>query len=62
MGQKWSDTIRGYLGELGLKQLLAKRFNIDIELGHEPGRLEEYLDLDIRQVKIFLIHFIETQK
>jgi hypothetical protein len=51
MGQKWSDTIRGYLGELGLKQLLANRFNIDIELGHEPGRLEEYLDLDIRQVK-----------
>jgi hypothetical protein len=51
MGQKWSDTIRGYLGELGLKQLLANRFNIDIELGHEPGRLEDYLDLDIRQVK-----------
>ena len=51
MGQKWSDTIRGYLGELGLKQLLHNRFNINIELGHEPGRLEEYLDLDIRQVK-----------
>lgn len=51
MGQKWSDTIRGYLGELGLKQLLSNRFNIDIELGHEPGRLEEYLDLDIKQVK-----------
>jgi len=51
MGQKWSDTIRGYLGELGLKQLLHNRFNIDIELGHEPGVLEEYLDLDIPQVR-----------
>lgn len=51
MGQKWSDTIRGYLGELGLRQLLKKKFNLDIELGHEAGSLEEFKPLDIKKVK-----------
>jgi hypothetical protein len=51
LGQKWSDTIRGYLGELGVKQVLKNKFNIDIELGHEEGTLEEYLPTDIHMVK-----------
>lgn len=51
MGQKWSDTIRGYLGELGVKQVLKRKFNLEISLGHDPGNLEDYLPTDIHQVK-----------
>jgi len=52
LGQKWSDTIRGYLGELGVKQVLQKKFGVEISLGHEPGTLEEFLSLDIHKVKL----------
>ena len=50
-GQKWSDTIRGYLGEIGVKKFLKKSFNLDINLGHELGELEKYLKTDIHEVK-----------
>lgn len=52
LGQKWSDTIRGYLGELGVKQIFKKKLDIDITLGHEPGELDEYLSVDIHKVKL----------
>jgi len=51
LGQKWSDTIRGYLGEFGVQLWFKERWNIDIDLGHEEGSLEEYLPLDIHGVK-----------
>jgi len=51
LGQKWSDTIRGYLGEIGVKKLLKKRWNIEANLGHEPGSLKEYLPTDIHSIK-----------
>jgi len=51
MGQKWSDTIRGYLGELGVRQVLKRKFNLDISLGHEPGELDDFLPTDIHKVK-----------
>ena len=51
LGQKWADTIRGYLGEFGTKQVF-KRFNIIIDLGHEEGTLDDYLPQDIHEVKL----------
>lgn len=51
MGQKWTDTIRGYLGELGFKQVMKNKFNLDINLGHAPGKLEDYLPLDIHGIR-----------
>jgi len=51
LGQKWSDTIRGYLGEFGVQLWFKERWNIDIDLGHEEGTLEEYLPLDIHAIK-----------
>ena len=51
LGQKWSDTIRGYLGEFGVQLWFKERWKIDIDLGHEEGTLEEYLPLDIHGVK-----------
>lgn len=43
LGQKWSDTIRGYLGELGTKQIFKRKYNIEISLGHEKGNFERQL-------------------
>lgn len=50
-GQKWSDTIRGYIGEFGFKKVLMARWGIDCSLGHEEGPLEEFLPMDIHKVK-----------
>lgn len=51
MGQLWADMTRGYLGELAFLQFLKKRWNIDADLGHETGTLEEYLPMDIHKIK-----------
>ena len=51
LGQKWSDTIRGYLGEFGVQLWFKKYWDIDIILGHEEGMLDEYLPRDIHRVK-----------
>ena len=49
-GQIWADMTRGYLGEYAFKLFLKKRFNIDAELGHELGNLEDYLPMDLHQI------------
>lgn len=50
LGQLWADMTRGYLGELALKLFLAKK-NVEIELGHEVGKLSDYLPSDIHKIK-----------
>jgi hypothetical protein len=51
LGQKWADTIRGYLGEIGVRKLLKSKYNLEISLAHEPGDLEEFVSKDIHEVK-----------
>lgn len=51
MGQLWADMTRGYLGELAFALFLKKRWGIEAELGHELGKLDDYLPMDIHQVK-----------
>ena len=51
LGQLWADMTRGYLGEYAFVLFLKKKCNIDAELGHEVGKLEEYLPMDIHKVK-----------
>jgi len=51
MGQLWADMTRGYLGEYALKLFLLQKYNIDTELGHERGNLNDYLPTDIHKVK-----------
>lgn len=51
LGQKWSDTIRGYLGELGVQQILKKNFQLNASLGHEKGELKDFLPSDIHKIK-----------
>ena len=50
-GQKWADITRGYLGEYAFKAFLQQRFGIESKLGHDPGQLDDYLPMDIHQIK-----------
>jgi len=51
LGQLWADMTRGYLGELAFSLFLEKNWGIKAELGHEKGKLSEYLSTDIHYVK-----------
>lgn len=50
MGQLWADMTRGYLGEFAF-QLFLKRKGIEIKLGHERGKLSDYLVGDIQEIQ-----------
>jgi len=50
LGQLWTDTIRGFLGEKAFQKWVKRTFNIDIELDYRRGSLEEYLPTDIKSV------------
>ncbi|MCT7509786.1 hypothetical protein N5U26_05430 [Aliarcobacter cryaerophilus] len=52
LGQKWSDTIRGYLGEFAFKIFCNTKYNLEIELGHEDGELEDFINSDIKKIKL----------
>jgi hypothetical protein len=51
LGQLWADMTRGYLGEYAFQLFLRNRWNIQIELGHEQGNLEDYLSTDVHRIK-----------
>ncbi|MFO8057566.1 MAG: hypothetical protein R6V10_09735, partial [bacterium] len=51
LGQLWADMTRGYLGEIALKKFIYNRWSTDIELGHDPGDIQDYLPQDIHRVK-----------
>ncbi|HMP88835.1 MAG TPA: hypothetical protein PJ991_01475 [Kiritimatiellia bacterium] len=51
LGQLWADMTRGYLGELALALYLKKKWDIDTQLGHEVGALQDYLPTDIHMIK-----------
>lgn len=52
LGQLWADMTRGYLGEYAFVLFLKEKWGIEAELGHEVGKLEDYLPMDIHKVKI----------
>lgn len=51
LGQLWADMTRGYLGELAFSLFLKKKWDIECKLGHEVGKLEEYLPMDIHMIR-----------
>jgi hypothetical protein len=51
LGQLWADMTRGYLGELAFSLFLKKRWDIDCELGHEVGSIEDYLPMDVHRIR-----------
>jgi len=50
LGQLWTDSIRGFLGEVSFTKWLQERFGISIELDYKRGQLEEFLHSDIKSV------------
>ncbi|MFP3239929.1 MAG: hypothetical protein RXQ94_02225 [Caldivirga sp.] len=50
LGQVWTDTIRGLLGEIALAKWLWERFQIHAELDYRLGPLKEFLPSDIKAV------------
>jgi len=51
LGQLWADMTRGYLGEYAFQKFLLEKLGIETELGHDIGTLEDYLPMDIHQIK-----------
>lgn len=50
LGQLWADMTRGYLGEYAFR-LFAKKWNVEVQLGHELGDLKDFLPSDVKMVK-----------
>lgn len=48
LGQLWTDTIRGFLGEVAFAEWVRERFGIELELDYRKGMLEEFLSSDIK--------------
>lgn len=51
LGQKWSDTIKGYLGKIALRKYLTERYKLEITVGNNKRKLDQYIDSDIYYVK-----------
>jgi len=51
LGQLWADMTRGYLGEYAFLLYLKTRYQVESELGHQQGQIDDYLPMDIHQVK-----------
>ena len=50
LGQLWTDTIRGFLGEIAFAKWLDLRFGTKVELDYRKGPLEEYLPSDVKAI------------
>jgi hypothetical protein len=51
LAQVWTDTARGFLGEIGVQRFLQVRFGIDCKLTTRRGELEEFLPSDIEKIR-----------
>jgi len=51
LGQLWADMTRGYLGEFAFSLFIKRRWDIDCELGHEVGSLDDFLPMDIHRIR-----------
>jgi len=51
LAQVWTDTARGFLGELAFQKFLQERFQVSVKLSSRRGNLEEFLPSDIEQIK-----------
>lgn len=52
MGQVWTDTARGFLGEIAISRFLKERFEIDVELERRRGELKDFLSTDIIRIRL----------
>ncbi|MEM3484403.1 MAG: S24 family peptidase [Candidatus Methanomethyliaceae archaeon] len=52
MGQVWTDTARGFLGEIAFAKFLKDRFMIESKIDTRRGELADFLPSDIAKVKL----------
>ncbi len=52
LGQLWTDTTRGFLGEIALAKFVKKRFDIKFLLDYTFGDIADYLPSDIKKVEL----------
>ncbi len=50
LGQLWTDTARGFLGEIAFARLLNKRFGLKLEMDYSVGAVSEYLNSDVKSI------------
>ena len=51
MAQVWTDTARGFLGEISVSKFLFEKFGIETALDTRRGKLTEFLPADIVKIK-----------
>jgi len=51
IAQVWTDTARGFLGEIALQKFLRSNFRIETRLDTRRGELKEFLPSDIEEIK-----------
>ena len=51
MAQVWTDTARGFLGEIAVSKFLLKKFQIESALDTRRGNIKEFLPTDIAEVQ-----------
>lgn len=52
LGQLWTDTARGFLGEIALKRFIEQNFGVEIEQDISMDKLiDDYISSDIKAVK-----------
>lgn len=52
MAQVWTDTARGFLGEIAVSNFLEKNFGIKTKLDTSRGNIKDYLASDVSKVQI----------
>lgn len=52
LGQLWTDTARGFLGEIALVRFVEKHFGVKLELDYTLGPITKYLPSDIKEAKV----------
>lgn len=45
--QLWTDTARGFLGEIAVKKFLKNKFSLNVHLETRRGKAEEFMESDI---------------
>jgi hypothetical protein len=52
MAQVWTDTARGFLGEIAVSRFLNERFGLETAISTNRGNLAEFLPTDITKIRL----------
>lgn len=52
MAQVWTDTARGFLGEIVFSKFLKQKFEIDTKFDTRRGSIDKFLPSDINKIKL----------